>query len=339
MDKLVSVVIPVYNAEKYLKKCVLSVIEQSYKNIEVILVNDGSTDSSSIICRHFESIDNRISYIEQENSGPSVARNAGLEKSKGEYILFLDSDDFWILKDGLETLLCHPSLKTNDFTYLEFNRCRYIYKSDTYYKFPLFPSDLVVNPNQKQVISNLVKIGYFPVSACTKIIKRSFLIDNNIRFIPGLLSEDNAWFYEVLRKACGGIYFTNLYFYGNTADNQDSRSNTYSEKKVKDLFFIIEKEILMINESIVSEETKNAIYSTLAYKYLLIYIQWYHNHSIYKDDLSQKFEQFKWLLGYEDFPKVKKINKIRSILGHSLACAILYYIVVYRDIIKSFFRL
>lgn len=339
MDKLVSVIIPVYNAEKYLNKCVFSVIEQSYRNIEIILVNDGSTDSSSKICRHFESIDNRVSYIEQENSGPSVARNVGLEKSKGDYVLFLDSDDFWILKDGLETLLSHPSLKTIDFTYLEFNRCRYIYKSDTYYKFPLFPSELTVNPNQEKVIANLVKNGYFPVSACTKIIKRSFLIDNNIKFIPGLLSEDNAWFYEVLRKACGGIYFTNLYFYGNTADNLASRSNTYSEKKVKDLFFIIENEIVMTNKGKVSEEVRNAIYSTLAYKYFLIYIQWYHRRSIYKDNLSQKFEDYKWLLSYEEFPKVKKINKVRNILGHSLACSILYYIVVYRDIIKSFIRI
>ena len=104
MDKLISVVIPVYNVETTLRKCVDSVLAQTYDNTEVILVNDGSTDRSEDICRSYEQIDPRVKVISKENGGLSSARNAGIDKSCGEYIFFIDSDD-WIDSDTLEVLL------------------------------------------------------------------------------------------------------------------------------------------------------------------------------------------------------------------------------------------
>lgn len=94
--KLVSIIIPVYNVELYLEQCINSVIYQTYKNIEVILVDDGSTDQSGTICDHFAEKDNRVTVIHKNNGGPSSARNAGIETSKGEFIYFLDSDDYKI---------------------------------------------------------------------------------------------------------------------------------------------------------------------------------------------------------------------------------------------------
>ena len=91
---MVSIVVPVYNAENYLKKCVDSLIQQTYKDIEIILVNDGSTDSSLSICHEYQKIDDRISVIDKENGGASSARNAGIKAAKGDYIMFADSDDF-----------------------------------------------------------------------------------------------------------------------------------------------------------------------------------------------------------------------------------------------------
>lgn len=92
-QSLISVIVPVYNVEKYLRPCVESILEQTYKNIEVILVNDGSTDKSKAICLELAEKDKRISYYEKANSGLSDTRNVGLEKAKGEYIAFVDSDD------------------------------------------------------------------------------------------------------------------------------------------------------------------------------------------------------------------------------------------------------
>ena len=92
---LVSIIVPVYNVEKYLDKCMVSILCQSYKNIEVIIVNDGSTDKSLNICNKWKEKDSRIEMFSQPNKGLSSARNKGLKYAKGEYVLFVDSDD-WI---------------------------------------------------------------------------------------------------------------------------------------------------------------------------------------------------------------------------------------------------
>lgn len=101
---MISVIVPIYNVEKYLLKCLKSISEQTYKNLEVILVNDGSTDNSGIIAQTFARGDERFIYISKENGGLSSARNEGIKRAKGEYIYFLDSDD-WIKKDYLELMI------------------------------------------------------------------------------------------------------------------------------------------------------------------------------------------------------------------------------------------
>ena len=91
----VSIIVPVYNVEHYLEECIKSVIEQTYKNIELILVDDGSTDKSGKICDNYSSLDERIIVIHKNNGGLSSARNVGLEAAQGRYIIFIDSDDYW----------------------------------------------------------------------------------------------------------------------------------------------------------------------------------------------------------------------------------------------------
>jgi len=105
MNKLISIIIPVYNAEKSLKRSVDSLINQTYKNIEIILVNDGSIDNSAEICLNYQTNDSRVKYIYQKNAGVSSARNHGIKASKGDYIAFLDADDY------LESQFCERMLK------------------------------------------------------------------------------------------------------------------------------------------------------------------------------------------------------------------------------------
>ena len=94
MDKLISVIVPIYNVEKYLTKCIESIINQTYKNLEIILVDDGSPDKSPIICDEYAKKDNRIKVIHKKNGGLSDARNYGMSLATGEYISFIDSDDY-----------------------------------------------------------------------------------------------------------------------------------------------------------------------------------------------------------------------------------------------------
>jgi glycosyltransferase involved in cell wall biosynthesis len=106
MEAKVSIIIPIYNMENYLEECIESIIEQSYKNIEIILINDGSTDKSEIICRKYQIKDTRIKLISSKNKGVSNARNLGIEASTGEYISFIDPDDT-VDKKYIEKLLIH----------------------------------------------------------------------------------------------------------------------------------------------------------------------------------------------------------------------------------------
>ena len=109
----VSIIVPVYNAEEFLEDCIKSIIYQSLEDIEVICINDGSSDNSLGILNNFQEKDNRIKIFSQENSGPAAARNLGLEKSSGEYILFVDGDD-WIEPDMCEKLYEHAIHNNSD---------------------------------------------------------------------------------------------------------------------------------------------------------------------------------------------------------------------------------
>lgn len=101
----VSIIVPVFNAEKYLRECIESVIAQTLGDYELILVNDGSTDSSAAICDEYSSLDSRIQVFHKPNDGPASAKNFGTERAQGEYIIFLNADDFWTNKDCLDTLV------------------------------------------------------------------------------------------------------------------------------------------------------------------------------------------------------------------------------------------
>ena len=103
MEPLISVIVPIYNAEQYIDRCLKSILKQTYSNLEVLLIDDGSSDGSSSICKQYELSDNRVHYYHQHNSGVSAARNKGLDIAKGEYIGFCDADD-WIESDMYEVL-------------------------------------------------------------------------------------------------------------------------------------------------------------------------------------------------------------------------------------------
>ena len=104
MEQKVSIVVPVYNVEKYLKRCVDSLIEQSYSNLEILLVDDGSKDSSLSICKEYELKDSRIRVFHKENEGLGLTRNYGIERATGEYITFVDSDDY-LTSDAIAAML------------------------------------------------------------------------------------------------------------------------------------------------------------------------------------------------------------------------------------------
>lgn len=201
---LVSVIIPVYNVENYIVDCIQSVCQQSLKDIEIIIVNDGTPDNSMEKIANIISSDQRIRVIEKENGGLSSARNAGLKIATGEYILFLDSDDT-LFEDALHLL--YSLAKEMDLDDLFYN-AEVFYDSEkvqeeqknfaSYYKRNGVYFGTMSGPD---LFSRFIKYNDFKPSACLQFLKHSFLSNNNISFYEGILHEDNLFTMYCLLKA------------------------------------------------------------------------------------------------------------------------------------------
>ena len=189
MNDLISVIVPVYNTEKYLRKCIESILNQSYTNIELLLINDGSPDSSAEICREYLHKDKRCYYFEKENGGLSDARNYGIERAKGEYITFVDSDDF-LMDLALEklhatALLGEADLVVGGFCYFD-SPSFYLFDRKVFGNLPITIVEKEFAVNQMDEMSDAPFLCYS--TAWGKLYKSSLF--KEIRYPLGKYAED-----------------------------------------------------------------------------------------------------------------------------------------------------
>lgn len=234
MNDLVSIIIPIYNVEKYLTRCINSVLKQSYSNLEIILVDDGSPDNCGMICDEFAQRDNRIRVIHKQNGGLSSARNAGLEICKGEYILFLDSDD-WIKNNTVECALKHIHASKADI--LAFS-CYVVNEKKVEDDYSIIHVN--VNCSEKNEAVYLLenfrdKWDKFLIVAWNKLYKRK--VFRNVRFIEGVFHEDEYIITEILKNANSVFSIDVPLYYYYLSENSIMRSNNKGmyEKKIADL--------------------------------------------------------------------------------------------------------
>lgn len=195
---LISVIIPVYNVEEYLRECVDSVLKQTYKNLEIILVDDGSTDSSGKICDEYAEKDSRITVIHKKNEGPSKTRNTGLENANGKYIYFLDSDDY-ITEDAIETLVLTAESNQADLVFFDA------------FSFSDDGSDVKQGYTIKgtyeaksgyEILAELHKNKDYHCSVVLYFAKQELYAENNISFLESAYcSEDMLFTYQVYCSA------------------------------------------------------------------------------------------------------------------------------------------
>ena len=193
---LISIVVPIYNVEKYLRQCLDSIMNQSYEQFECLLVNDGSPDNSADICREYVDKDSRFKYFEKENGGVSSARNLGIERSGGAYITFIDPDD-WVESDYLEVLyraLIDEKADISVSTYKQFNmddNCYYVHSYQRGYEKRVF--------NQREFILELPLLERYDYSygySTCKLVDRNVLGDFKFNEVT-TLSEDMEFWYKV----------------------------------------------------------------------------------------------------------------------------------------------
>ena len=230
----ISVIIPVYNVEKYLERCLESLINQTFKDWEAICINDGSTDNSSEILSKFKSLDNRFKIIDQPNQGLSIARNNGLNLIKGNYVYFLDSDDaicpqcleicYNLINKYNAELICFDFIKNK-------NNSPIVSSNINYEQIKPLITD---NPLEKLVIKNKYKIHF---NVWTKLYKKEIL--KNIKFIEGINFEDYPYTVELLAQEPKTVIISEkLHFYTiNTNSISHIKNNP---KQIKDYFIGIE---------------------------------------------------------------------------------------------------
>ena len=234
-EDLVSVIVPVYNVKKYLRKCVNSILHQTYKKIELIIVDDGSIDGSSELCDKLQMEHKVITVVHKKNGGLSDARNCGIEKAKGKYICFVDSDDI-VANDYIESMLKNMS------QLVKISSCGYchLYDSGQQMKINYEGIDCFYKGIEAQKYLNI--IGYFNVSACNKLFEKDLFKD--IQFPVGKKSEDWYIMYRLIEKA-GGIYYNSdvKYFYRQRVGSitKSVNVNTEAIDAAKEVFVYYEE--------------------------------------------------------------------------------------------------
>ncbi len=308
-ENMVSVIIPVYNSEKYLQRCVDSVLKQTYQNLEVLLIDDGSKDGSGTVCDEYAVQDCRVRVIHKENTGVSDTRNVGLDHAKGDYILFIDSDDY--IDEVMVEKLLNRALKDNS----DIVMCRYcIDRAGVILPINMqYKDEYVCFEDIKSGLLQLYYTDYHTglYSLWNKLIKKSVYSTDGIRFDTTLKRGEDAWFVFQCLKRCSRVDYIDesyYYYYQNDSSVMHTLYEDQYEKWVD-----MRKRLLKENESLGLKIDFNLFYREFLYKTV-----------IYCKDLvaSHKRRHAEEKMGDIDFKKAARYQKglplhIRSVLALS----------------------
>lgn len=255
---LVSIIIPVYNTDfSQLKTCILSLINQSYKNIEIILVNDGSSNGCEKICEDFSVKDERVSLINKTNSGVSATRNLGLDQAIGNYVMFVDSDD-WLERDAVEVAVA--SIADNEFLVFNYSRDFKDKKKDIVIDKR---ETLIYNENNQEFNPYDLKVLG---SSCAKLYRKDFIGEN--RFNPNLTNGEDCEFNNRLFLSLTKCKYINYMGYHYIQNENSSVRKVDPNMPDKYKKTILEFKKTMMKET--NDNTKSTYYSFVALSYLML---------------------------------------------------------------------
>lgn len=246
----VSVIVPIYNVEKYLEKCINSLLSQTLEDIQIILVNDGSKDNSGNIAKEYEKNNkDKVIYVEKENGGLSDARNYGLKYATGDFIAFLDSDDY-IEKNAYEEMY-NKAIEEN----ADYVECDFIWE---------FPNKIRIDKqypykNKKEMLS------FVRVVAWNKLIKRQLITDNNLEFPKGLRYEDIEFTYKLIPFLNKFAYVDNPFIH--YVQREGSIANVQNERTAE-IFTVLDNVIEFYKKNNIYEEYRDELEYNYA-RYLL----------------------------------------------------------------------
>lgn len=311
-----SIVIPVYNVEKYLRECVDSILSQTFTDYEIILVDDGSPDRCPLICDEYITKDNRVKVIHQKNSGLACARNVGIRYAVGEYLICIDSDDYLKNKDVLQKIADKTVYNTDVILY-GFQKFFESSESFGYSEIPLLKG----KNSTLEMLHLLLATNTYCGTAWTKAVRLELLRKNNIEFRPGMISEDIDWYLNLL---CYAKSFDSINEVG-IIYRQRATSISHSPKiqSLADNLWILETWPSKFKELVSDPNLINKLYSILAYYYandLILYTSYPSKITkSYKDRLKKQG----YLFQYAETSRAITIKRFYNLLGFDITIALL----------------
>jgi len=262
-----SIIIPVYNAEKYIEKCVVSILNQTYINIEIIIIDDGSKDNSLLILKKNTELDTRIKILTQNNSGPSIARNVGIENATGDYISFIDADD-WLEENAFQLLYKYISENAFPEIIMFNNFVNDSKKNKPFLETGLYEREAIIKKIYPRLIESTHKSeSAIRASVCLRIFKKEIL-NNEIRFNDILKNnEDLVFTFEATLKAKSFLYLGDLYIYhNNMTEGSISRGYLHNSiERMKPLLNILTNIARQQNQFDFHNQIKSRAYRTLVF--------------------------------------------------------------------------
>jgi len=295
--ELITIIVPVYNVERYLDRCIESIVHQTYSNLEIILVNDESTDDSSEICSKYKENDDRIVVINKENGGLSSARNAGLNIAKGGYVGFVDGDDY-VSEEMYENL--YSLIKQTKSSIAIGGRYRAYDTRCEIEQFRNYPSSIMTNVD---ALAALMSYSGFDMSVCDKLFERKLF--DNIEFPFGKTCEDSFVTYKIFSRASKIAYDKTPYYYYYQRQNSISRNldvnETILEASYEQLQFISTNYSTLCNEA----------YTSYIISAISIYNEYMKRNKKWHDAKKyQKYtmENIHYVINNKHITKIKKVQ-------------------------------
>lgn len=310
-----SIIVPVYNVEKYLEQCVKSVIGQKFTDWELLLVDDGSTDASANICDDFAETDKRIIVVHKENGGASEARNCGLDKACGEFVLFLDSDDYWNNPNALSEI--NEQIELNDSDVVIFGCTDFNMKSnEVVISRSNYNMDIFSNGSKTDVLHYLMSEKMLPGGPTIFCFKRSLADSNRIRFKVGIQNEDYDFVMGIFLNSFS-VSAINDPFYMYRQGRDDSVTGSSNIKMIYGISYTLEK-WRPIAEQMADEIIKNDYLNYLAFIYTTGFVVCGRMEKSQRKNALQIMKKYRSIMKCGYWKKTKIIRIASGLLGDSL---------------------
>lgn len=312
-----SIIVPMYNVENYIGECVESLLRQSMADFELVVVDDGSKDNSAKIVADLAKKDSRIVLLKKENGGQSTARNFGFRHAKGDFVIFIDSDDFITRDDYLKTLYDKIQKTDADVVMYRYNKF-YENRNPQLEKCGYSFSEVEGITEPSTLIPMLVQRDAYYGSAWTKTVRRSLLLENNIEFDEDLRCEDIDWSYRIMEKATKIACVDEEFLAYRQLEGSITKVCTL--KNAEDFLFTLEKykKRYESEDTRIDENLKKGLLSSLAKYYANLFLSYGRVKDKEKKFLLKRMKAISSLLDYAVSHRPLLVRKFYRVFGFSV---------------------